>query len=320
MKSNCLFSVIIPLYNKADTIARTLCSVQAQTCRDFEVVVVDDGSTDDGVMTAEKYQDCFSLKVVHQLNSGVSVARNTGVNNSHGEYLAFLDADDEWLPGYLEEIKRMMDEFPHAEVYGTNYFCVSGQRLVINRPWGRTRKLVDFQKAWTRRCPIHTSSSVVKRGAFTAVGGFVANHTYYEDAELLFKLSMRGKFCVSLVPLLRYNTDATVRATGTTKPYCAYAHWCLLEEMLLHGVNIKGFRRVARSEIQRRLTDNFLHNRVDISLGIKSEFPLMFRTVGYEGDLLLNRHNSFSWILAICNKLKYFVLSRLVTQSTYKKI
>ena len=83
MKSNCLFSVIIPLYNKADTIARTLCSVQAQTCRDFEVVVVDDGSTDDGVMTAEKYQDCFSLKVVHQLNSGVSVARNTGVNNSH---------------------------------------------------------------------------------------------------------------------------------------------------------------------------------------------------------------------------------------------
>ena len=311
MKKGYLFSVIIPLYNKADTIARTLRSVQAQVCREFEVVVVDDGSTDDGVLTVEQFQDFFPLKIVHQRNSGVSVARNTGAKNSCGEYLAFLDADDEWLPEYLEEIRRMMDEFPAVEVYGSNYFCVAGQRLISNRAWGQTRKLVDFQKAWTKRCPIHTSSSVVRKDAFMAIGGFVPAHTYYEDAELLLKLAQRGLFAVSFVPLMRYNADASLRATGTSKPFSAYAHWIYIEESLAAREMCIGLTRVARLEIRKRLVENFLHNRLDISARIRDEFPLMFSTTGRVGDALLDRRNLFSWVLALCFKVQYFVLVRL---------
>lgn len=311
MGNSLVFSVIIPLYNKADTVGRTLRSVQAQTYRDFEVVVVDDGSTDNGLLEVEKFRDLFPLKVVRQQNAGVSVARNTGAQHSSAPYLAFLDADDEWLPGYLDEIMSMMRKWPNIEVYGTNYYYMLERCVVSNRVWGRTQRLIDFQKAWITRCPIHTSSSVVKKSAFHAVGGFERGHSYYEDAELLFKLSRRGMFCVSQLPLLKYNTDAIVRATGSDKPFSAYAHWSYIEATFASGGICNGLERVARAEVERRLIENFLHNRLNCSFQIKAGFPHMFNTVGRVGDMLLDRQKFSSWFIAVCIKIKYFVVARL---------
>lgn len=311
MKRNCLFSLIIPLYNKADTIARTLKSVQKQTCKDFEVVIVDDGSTDEGVMIAERFKSDFQLKVIRQMNSGVSVARNTGAQHAKAAYLAFLDADDEWLPGYLEEIKRMIKEFPNVEVYGTNYYCVTNKSLICNRARGRTRKLIDFASAWIKRCPIHTSSSVIKTDAFNAVSGFVPNHKYYEDAELLFKLACRGRFCISQKPLVKYHTDANIRATNQSAPYGKYAHWLYLEELVASKCAPKMFYKVAQSEIGKNLVYNFVNDRLASSNQIKRDFPNMFRSVGYKGRLLLNRKSLFAWIYAILYKILAMIQSRM---------
>lgn len=308
------FSVVIPLYNKADTIARTLESVQAQTYKAFEVVIVDDGSTDEGVLIAESFKRDFRLKVIRQKNSGVSVARNTGAQHAQAPYLAFLDADDEWLPGYLEEINRMIEEFPNTEVYGTNYYCVTNKALICNRAWGKTRKLVDFATAWIKRCPIHTSSSVISKDAFNAVGGFVPNHKYYEDAELLFKLASRGKFCVSSIPLLKYNTDAILRATEGGKPISVYAHWIYFENELSRGEHISNISKAVKGELSRRFVENFIHSNISSSKEICDMYPYMAKSLGWIARLLMRRNDPLAWITVIGAKVFFVILARLSTK------
>jgi glycosyltransferase involved in cell wall biosynthesis len=90
-------SIIIPLYNKAPYVRRALESIAAQSLSDFEVIVIDDGSTDDGAAIVAGYSDA-RYRLIHQANAGPGAARNTGIAQSRGEFIAFLDADDEWLP------------------------------------------------------------------------------------------------------------------------------------------------------------------------------------------------------------------------------
>ena len=114
-------SVVVPLYNKAPYVIRCLRSVSAQTYRDFETIVIDDGSTDG----SDRIVDTFSeprLRAFRQANGGPGAARNRGVREARGEYVAFLDADDEWLPEYLASSVRALDEAPNAATVSSSYF------------------------------------------------------------------------------------------------------------------------------------------------------------------------------------------------------
>ena len=103
-------SVIIPLYNKSKYIARALDSVFVQTYRDFEVIVVDDGSTDDGPEIVKGYSDP-RIRLIYQVNAGPGAARNRGAEESMGPWLAFLDADDELLPDFLKLLQRASHQY-----------------------------------------------------------------------------------------------------------------------------------------------------------------------------------------------------------------
>ena len=113
------FSVIIPLYNKSPYVAKAIHSVLSQSISDYELIVMDDGSSDDSyevaLKTIEGHPNCHLYR---QKNGGVSMARNNAVALSRGEYLCFLDADDWWDVRFLEEMLKMIAEFPDAGIYG----------------------------------------------------------------------------------------------------------------------------------------------------------------------------------------------------------
>lgn len=114
-----MISVVIPLYNKESTILRTVYSVVTQTYSNFEVVIIDDGSSDKSVQLLKDHITDARIRIVSQNNQGVSVARNRGVSEAQYQYIAFLDADDEWLPTYLEKVVEAISRFPRAGMYCT---------------------------------------------------------------------------------------------------------------------------------------------------------------------------------------------------------
>ncbi len=111
-------SVVIPLYNKASHVRRAIESVLAQSVRDFELIVVDDGSTDGGLDVVRSVED-GRIHVVQQQHSGVSAARNRGAQEAAAEVVAFLDADDTWTPEFLKTAMSLRERLPEAAVWGT---------------------------------------------------------------------------------------------------------------------------------------------------------------------------------------------------------
>jgi len=199
-------SVVIPLYNKNSVIERTVRSVLAQTWKDFEVIVINDGSTDGGPEVVRRIHDP-RLRIVDQINSGVSVARNRGVSEARADLIAFLDGDDEWFPYFLEEVANLRGDFPGAAVFATNYlFCDGPGRFVHTRmhgiqaePWRGL--LADyFAIAANSDPPLSSCSVAVKKWAILAVGGFPPGIKSGEDLLTWARLAIRFEIAFSSIP------------------------------------------------------------------------------------------------------------------------
>ena len=126
------FSVIIPLYNKEAEVAATLRSALEQSLRPLEVIVVDDGSTDRSAEVVVSFRSPL-IRLIRQPNAGVSAARNRAIAEARGEYVALLDADDRWRPGFLAEIAAMIERWPDCGLYATAFDIVSDEGLVPGR-------------------------------------------------------------------------------------------------------------------------------------------------------------------------------------------
>lgn len=177
-------SVVIPLYNKEREIGDTLRSVLAQTLPPVEIIVVDDGSTDGGasvVETVAAEEGRGSIRLVRQANAGVSAARNRGVAEAQGGYVAFLDADDRWEAGFLAEIAALIREFPGCGIYSAAFWIV-GREGRFPAPCPERRGVVDnFFRDSAHRYIAIPSASVVPREVFEAVGGFPPGMKIGED-------------------------------------------------------------------------------------------------------------------------------------------
>lgn len=226
------FSVIIPLYNKAPYVAKTIQSVFAQTFSDYELVVVDDGSGDHSAEIAlhamEGRGNCRLLK---QKNAGVSVARNNGVAASSGEYLCFLDADDWWEPAFLEEMANLIESFPDAGIYGSNY-------TIVNETKHKTRVAnigveAGFEKGYINYCqayaktmymPLTSISVAIPRPIFDQMKGFPEGIKLGEDFLLWIQIAMRFKVVFLNKPLACYNQDVNQNNRGVGKLYAPENH------------------------------------------------------------------------------------------------
>lgn len=205
-----MITVIIPLYNKKSSIARALDSVLSQTYQDFEVIVVDDGSTDEGAAIVEQYTDP-RIRLVRQENLGVSAARNRGIKEAKGDYVAFLDADDEWMTEFLEEIVALQNEFPQCRAHATNYkFCREGiffksviRRITFTETHGMLTNYFDV--AAHSHPPITSNSISVERQLLLEIGGFPRGVTSGEDLLTWARIATQTSISYSHKVLAIYN-------------------------------------------------------------------------------------------------------------------
>lgn len=224
------FSIIVPLYNKAGYVRKALESVIAQTYKDFECIVVDDGSTDGSLDTVRAINDEMSrdkslnephalndgrLSIISQTNAGVAVARNNGVAKSNGEYVCFLDADDWWEANFLEEMDRLIQEYPDAGLYATNYvYYKPGKTHVALK---LERGYINYPEAYlhSEAMPVWTGAACMPRKVFDELGGFPVGIKLGEDFLLWAKTALQYKVAFSEKALAYYNNDvpANLRAT-----------------------------------------------------------------------------------------------------------
>jgi glycosyltransferase involved in cell wall biosynthesis len=186
-------SVVIPLYNKAPYICRALASVLRQTVHDFECIVVDDGSTDGGADLVRNMGDP-RIRLVRQANGGVSHARNQGIKLARHSLIAFLDADDEWLPEFLEASLKMHEAHPNIAASFTNYQQAPEGRPVFRETKPRARVLEDYFAFCLchQGCGMCSSAVMARREILLRIGGFPVGRKMGEDVDTWARLAWSG--------------------------------------------------------------------------------------------------------------------------------
>ncbi len=226
------FSVIIPLYNKAPYVAKAIDSVLSQTFTDYELIIIDDGSKDNSFSFALKaIEGSNNCHIYKQENAGVSVARNNGVALSQGDYLCFLDADDWWAPTFLEELSKLIDEFPDAGIYGTGYTIVNETRhktrvASVGVGPGFEKGCINYCQVYTKTMymPLTSISVAIPRIVFDEMGGFPKGIKLGEDFLLWIRISLKYKVVFLNKPLAYYNQDVDVANRGTHHLHCPKDH------------------------------------------------------------------------------------------------
>ena len=221
-----MFSVVIPLYNKAPYIEKAIRSVAAQTCRDFELIVIDDGSKDGGFEIAKKLLAALTPPLggwgaTCQSNQGVSTARNNGVKLAKYDYIAFLDADDWWETTYLEEMKNLIVQYPEAGIYASSYYKVKNGKHIqanIGVSDGFQQGLINYFQVYAKTLwmPLWTGATVIKKNIFHENNGFKPTLKLGEDFDLWVRVALKYPVAFLNKPLAYYNQDVVLdaRAVG----------------------------------------------------------------------------------------------------------
>lgn len=219
-----MFSVIIPLYNKAPYIEKAIRSVAAQTFQEFELIVIDDGSTDDGI---KKLEDLFNLLTpplggwgaTQQSNAGVSVARNNGVALAKYDYISFLDADDWWESTYLEKMKGLIESFPEVGIFGSSYYSVKNgnyTKAKIGVEEGFQSGLINYFQVYAKTMwmPLWTGATIIKKSIFIENDGFKPQLKLGEDFDLWVRVAIKYPVAFLNKALAYYNQDVDQSMRG----------------------------------------------------------------------------------------------------------
>jgi glycosyltransferase involved in cell wall biosynthesis len=262
------FSVIMPLYNKAPYVRKALDSIISQTYKDWECIIVDDGSTDGSAVICEEFFHSLTPSLAHsinvnrsfihsfirQTNSGVAAARNRGVAESHGEFVCFLDADDWWEPTFLEEMDQLIMEYPDSGLFAMNYvYYKPGKTHVALK---LERGDMNYPEAYLHgEMPVWTGATCMPRKVFDEMGGFPAGIKLGEDFLLWAKTALQYKVAFCEKPLAHYNNDvpASLRATRNlhAPEHNMLFHLYPIEEALHHTPDTRHQRETWKSLLDK---------------------------------------------------------------------
>lgn len=218
------FSIVMPLFNKEAEVERAIASVLQQSFEYFELIVVNDGSTDNGQIVVEKIED-KRLKIINQVNQGVSAARNRGIKEARADWVAFLDADDEWTPDFLSTVVQLKTDFPSSIIYATSYFYRDPdgfQHAPLMRgfePCFSSGILNNYFYIASRSDPpIWTSAVCVDKKALLEIGGFPQGVRSGEDLVTWARLAVKGRITYCVSPKAIYHLQSRLESKPVRFP------------------------------------------------------------------------------------------------------
>ena len=264
-------SVVIPLYNKEAEVERALTSVVEQSLAVGEIIVVNDGSTDNSEAVVQEFIKRYpesNIRVINQENSGVSAARNRGISEAKGEYVALLDADDWWLSNYIAEVCRLMEYFPDCDAYSTAFNVVNGashSRAAVPTTEGY---ISPADEALMGRYPIIPSTATLRRSTVLNCGGFPEGMRIGEDQWLWVRMIQNGaQFAYSPTSLVRYSRTASNRSASIYRAEeCAHSIAELYDPKQCEALN----EYIARIGIGKAITQSVRSGTEDAKKAIRA--------------------------------------------------
>ena len=212
------FSVVIPLYNKENFIAKTLSSVLSQSFQDFEIIIVNDASTDKSWSVAQNTPDPRIRYIEHEKNQGLSAARNTGIKAAKSPYVAFLDADDIWKSDYLATIHQLIISYPAASLFASTYELILDNELTVVNDLSflnfEEHGLIDnFFVANLNQNIYYPSCLTVQKSVFETVGYYDETIQFSEDVDFNIRAHATFRMAFTKKPLVTYVVDSENQIT-----------------------------------------------------------------------------------------------------------
>jgi glycosyltransferase involved in cell wall biosynthesis len=203
------FSIVIPVYNKERFVSKTIESVLSQTFTDYEIIIVNDGSTDQSEAKISTFKD-NRIRYYSKKNEGVALARNFGIEKATADYICFLDADDYWYPTFLETMQRYSSELPEQKVFAAAIEIETKNKSIpahYSIESTSDFEIVNFFNASQKECVLWTSSVCIHKSVFEKVGDFDTKIKHGEDTELWIRIGLQFPIVFIRKILARYVYD-----------------------------------------------------------------------------------------------------------------
>lgn len=308
------FSIIIPLYNKEKLIEATLSSVFNQNFTNFEVIIIDDGSTDNSFSMASNFKD-DRIEIFRQKNRGAAVSRNTGINLSNGKFIALIDGDDIWHPNHLDELKLQMELFPKAGLYCNNYEILHNKNTIREACFNFTYAnkpliLEDYFKASIINPVAWTSAVGFSKEKFESLNGFNPALEIAEDLDLWnrFALNYKVSFNPKVTMLYKFNVENSL--SKEEKNDIRYSFINNYKEEEIKNPSLKLYLDKNRYAVALRCKMN-----KELKLFKKLKKEINFRNLNFKQILLLNtsRH-----LIILIKKTQILLIKNNIYLSAHK--
>ncbi len=292
------FSIVIPLYNKANHIKTTLRSVLDQNFRDFEIIIINDGSTDDSLGVVEAFSD-ERINIYSIENNGVSYARNFGVTKATTEFIVFLDADDIWKPHHLEDLKELQEEFPncgmYAKAYVRKYKTFEIKSLYNNIPTTNNWKgvLNDYFDNSMINGIASSSSVMIPKKTLIDVGNFNEAYNSGEDTDLWIRIALKHPVAFYNKVSVIHNLKADNKITDSSLTNRKHADFNAFKTLEKTNLSLKTYLDL---------------NRYALAM----EYKMEGNTNAFQNQLEAVDLNSLSASKKISLKLPIFILKILI--------
>ncbi|WMI65925.1 glycosyltransferase family A protein [Aestuariibaculum sp. YM273] len=298
------FSVVIPLYNKENYIKDTLNSVINQSFTDFEVIIVNDGSTDSSLSKAKEISD-KRFKIVNQENSGASKARNKGIELASSSYIVLLDADDTWYDNHLSELKKLIDLFPKAGLYCNNYELKFNKQItkaaIFNFNFTKIPLIVsDFFKSSIINTVAIIGSVAFTKNSFIKLGGFNSELEIAEDLDLWVRFALNYEIVFNPVITMSYNKHVKESLSKNEINSTRYNFVNYYKKDEIKNNSLKLYLDVNRYAIALRCKMN---KEKELYKKLKSE--INYKNLNLKQKILLNCPN---YILYLIKKTQTYLL------------